>query len=185
MPRRLPPGCIEDVDKKYNVIRIYYRPKKGMKKIRIRGTPWTAEFMEAYEAAKGGSTEKKKSVGAKPGTWGYLCAEYVRTSEFKRLDARTRHVRKLTLDAMCQEPIAPGSDRTFNDFPLSKISADDIEVLRDRKIHFPEAANGRLKAARQVQQQRSCHPSSRNPREGYLQPRSPSASMPRSSAWIR
>ena len=39
MPRRLPPGCIEDVDKKYNVIRIYYRPKKGMKKIRLRGTP--------------------------------------------------------------------------------------------------------------------------------------------------
>ena len=40
--------------------------------------------------------------------------------------------------------------RTFNDFPLSKISAEDIEVLRDRKIHTPEAANGRVKAARQV-----------------------------------
>ena len=149
MPRRLPPGCIEDVDKQYNVIRIYYRPKKGMKKIRICGTPWTPEFMEAYEAVKGG-TEKRKSVGAKPGTWGYLCAEYMRTAEFKLLDARTRHVRKLTLDAMCLEPIAPGDSRTFNDFPLSKISAEDIEVLRDRKIHTPEAANGRVKAARQV-----------------------------------
>jgi hypothetical protein len=103
MPRRLPPGCIEDVDKQYNVIRIYYRPKKGMKKIRIRGTPWTPEFMEAYEAAKGG-TEKRKTVGAKPGTWGYLCAEYMRTADFKRLDARTRHVRKLT--SACYVPRA-------------------------------------------------------------------------------
>ena len=65
MPRRLPPGCIEDVDKQYNVIRIYYRPKKGMKKIRIRGTPWTSEFMEAYEAAKGG-TEKRKPLARSP-----------------------------------------------------------------------------------------------------------------------
>jgi integrase len=124
MPRRLPPGCIEDVDKKYNVIRIYYRPKKGMKKIRLRGTPWTPEFMEAYAAAMGGSN-RPKQTRAKPGTWGHLCA-------------------------MCQEPIKPGSDRTFNDFPLSKMSPHDIEVLRDRKIHTPEAANGRLKAARQV-----------------------------------
>jgi hypothetical protein len=150
MPRRLPPGCIEDVDKKYNVIRVYFRPKKGVKKIRIRGTPWTPEFMEAYEAAKGG-VEKQKRVGVKPGTWGYLCARYIAESaDYKRLDPKTRHVRKLILDSMRQEPIAPGSDRTFNDFPLSKMSADDIEVLRDRKIELPEAANGRVKAARQV-----------------------------------
>jgi hypothetical protein len=74
----------------------------------------------------------------------------MRTAEFKLLDARTRHVRKLTLDAMCLEPISPVDSRTFNDLPLSKISAEDIEVLRDRKIHTPEAANGRVKAARQV-----------------------------------
>src|SRR5258705_7111865 len=43
-----------------------------------------------------------------------------------------------------------GRARTFNDFPLSKIPAEDIEVLRDRKIDLPEAANGRVKAARQV-----------------------------------
>jgi integrase len=150
MPRRLPPGCVEDVDKKYNVIRVYFRPKKGVKKIRIRGAPWTPEFMEAYDAAKGG-VERQKRIGAKPGTWGYLCARYMAESaDFKRLDPGTRHARKLILDSMCQEPIAPGSDRTFNDFPLARMTADDIEVLRDRKIDFPEAANGRVKAARQV-----------------------------------
>jgi len=87
-----------------------------------------------------GGSNKPKLTGAKPGTWGHLCAEYMsKCADFKRLDTRTRHVRKLTLDAMSQEPIKPGSDRTFNDFPLSKMSAHDIEVLRDRKIHTPEA----------------------------------------------
>lgn len=150
MRRRLPPGCIEDVDKEYNVIRVYYRPKKGLKKIRIRGVPWTPEFMEAYEAAKGG-IDRNKSFGSKLGTWGYLCSRYMAESaEYKRLDPRTRHVRKLILDSMCQEAIAPGSNKTFNDFPLVKMSSIDIEVLRDRKITLPESANGRLKAARQV-----------------------------------
>ena len=51
MPRRLPPGCIEDRDRHGN-IRIYFRAK-GRPKVRLRGTPWTPEFMAEYEAAKG------------------------------------------------------------------------------------------------------------------------------------
>lgn len=35
-------------------------------------------------------------------------------------------------------------------YPLSKMTADAVEVLRDRKRVFPEAANGRVKAIRQV-----------------------------------
>jgi integrase len=34
--------------------------------------------------------------------------------------------------------------------PLSKMTADAVEVLRDRKLNFPEAANSRVKAIRQV-----------------------------------
>ena len=49
MPRRLPPGCVEDRDRHGN-LRIYYRPKVG-KKIRLRETPWTPDFMAAYEEA--------------------------------------------------------------------------------------------------------------------------------------
>lgn len=150
MPRRLPPGCVEDVDRKYDTVRIYYRPKKGMKKIRLRGVPWTPDFMAAYETAKTGIAQAK-AIGVKPGTFGFLCARYVGDCiEFKRLGKRTRHVRKQILDSMCQESIAPGSDRTFNDFPLAALSRDDLEVLRDRKVDFPEAANERVKAIRRV-----------------------------------
>jgi integrase len=151
MPRRLPPGCIEDVDKKYNVVRVYYRPKKGMKKIRLRETPWTEAFMAEYEKAKTGVEKTKPKGFVQPGTFGWLCTKYLsECADFKRLDPRTRHVRKLILDSMRQEPIAPGSAKVFNDFPLVQMKPDDIEVLRDRKIDVPEGANGRIKAARQV-----------------------------------
>ena len=63
MPRRLPPGCIEDRDRHGN-IRIYYRAK-GRPKVRIQGTPWTPEFMSKYDAAKGvefPTTERSRSA---------------------------------------------------------------------------------------------------------------------------
>ena len=47
-------------------------------------------------------------------------------------------------------PIAPGSSKLFRDFPLSLMTADAVEVLRDRKLAFPEAANSRVKAIRAV-----------------------------------
>jgi integrase len=59
-------------------------------------------------------------------------------------------VRKLILESTFDEPIAPGSAKFFRDMPVSKITADAVEVLRDRKLAFPEAANGRVKAIRQV-----------------------------------
>ena len=49
MPRRLPPGCVEDADR-HGTVRIYYRAKGRPPKVRLRGTPWTAEFMAAYFA---------------------------------------------------------------------------------------------------------------------------------------
>ena len=36
MPRRLPPGCIEDRDRHGNV-RVYYRRRKGFPKVRLEG----------------------------------------------------------------------------------------------------------------------------------------------------
>ena len=37
MPRRLPPGCVEDKDRHGN-FQIYFR-RKGSPKVRLRGTP--------------------------------------------------------------------------------------------------------------------------------------------------
>jgi integrase len=148
MPRRLPSGCVEDRDRHGN-IRIYYRAK-GRPKVRLRCTPWTEEFMAAYEEAKGILPKPNKS-GISVGTWRWLCVKYfTESADYKRLDKRTRHVRRLLLEGTFEEPIAPGSLKFFRDMPLSKMTADAIEVLRDRKLEFPEAANARVKAIRQV-----------------------------------
>ena len=148
MPRRLPPGCVEDRDRHGNV-RIYYRVK-GTRKIRLRGTPWTADFMAAYEGATRHSPSPLREAIAL-GTWRWLCTKYLaECADYRRLDPRTRRVRKLILESTFSEPIAPGSPKVFQDMPVSKMTPDAVEVLRDRKFEFPEAANSRVKAMRQV-----------------------------------
>jgi integrase len=151
MPRRLPPGCVEDRDRHGN-IRIYFRAK-GRPKVRLRGTPWTPEFMADYEAAKGidAAVPSSRSRAVVPGTWRWLCVRYfAECTDYLRLDERTKRVRRRILEATFDEPIAPGSPKLFRDFPLSKMTPDAIEVLRDRKIAFPEGANNRVKAIRTV-----------------------------------
>ncbi len=149
MPRRLPPGCVEDSDRHGN-IRIYFRAK-GRNKVRIRATPWTPEFMALYEGAKGAAPTPATSSDPKQGTWRWLCARYfAECADYKRLDDRTKLVRRQILEHTFTEAIAPGSDKLFGDFPLSKMDAEAIEVLRDRKIDVPGSANERLKAIRQV-----------------------------------
>jgi integrase len=147
MAPRLPPGCTEDRDRHGNV-RIYFRAR-GKRKFRLKGVPWTPAFMADYEEAKGHAPAA--TGGAVTGTWRWLCIKYFSgCSHYKRLDPRTQHVRKLILESTFREPIAPGSQKFFRDMPLNKFDPKAVEVLRDRKIDTPEAANNRVKAIRQV-----------------------------------
>jgi integrase len=149
MPRRLPSGCVEDRDRHGN-IRIYYRAK-NRPKVRLRGTPWTPEFMAEYEAAKNAAAAPSGKSGISTGTWRWLCMKYFsECAEYRRLDQQTQHVRRLILESTFDEPIAPGSAKLFRDMPLSRMGTDAVEVLRDRKIDLPGAANNRVKAIRQV-----------------------------------
>jgi integrase len=148
MARRLPPGCVEDRDRHGN-IRIYYRAK-GQPKVRLRGIPWTPRFMVEYETAKG-APEPAKGKGITPSTWRWLCTRYfAECADYLRYDDRQKRVRRGLLEATFEESIAPNSPRFFRDMPISRMTADAIEVLRDRKLAFPEGANNRLKAIRAV-----------------------------------
>jgi len=148
MPRRLPPDCVEDRDRHGN-IRIYYRAK-GKPKVRLRGTPWSQDFMAQLDSAKA-ETEPLTRNGITSGTWRWLCTKYfAECSDYLRLDERTQRVRRGIVETTFEEPIAPGSARFFRDMPLASMTDDAVEVLRDREIQTPEAANARLKAIRQV-----------------------------------
>jgi integrase len=96
----------------------------------------------------------KQGVLARPtlsNTWSWLCLRYFdECTDYKRLDPRTRHVRRQILEATFDELIRSDSDKRFADMPLAKMNANAVEVLRDRKLGAPEAANGRIKAVRQV-----------------------------------
>ena len=149
MPRRLPPGCVEDRDRHGN-IRVYYR-ENGKKKVRLRAIPWSPEFMAECDRAKTATTNSVIRSNIKTGTWRWLCVRYFQEcADYKTLDPRTQHVRRLILESIFDEPIAPRSPKLFRDLPLSMMTADAVEVLRDRKLALPEAANSRVKAIRGV-----------------------------------
>ncbi len=150
-----------DVDRFGNV-RLYFRRRKGERKVRIRAAPGTPEFQREYDAAKEHSVTgalgqaptdtscAPRIVAPKAGTYRWLCVQYFATPEFARLDPRTQRVRRSILEHTLDEPIAHGSSEKFADFPLTRMSAKAIRVLRDRKARFPEAANARIKSVRQV-----------------------------------
>ena len=147
MVRRLPPYCIEDVDKHGNV-RIYFRIK-GRPKVRLRGIPWTQNFMEQYEVAKG--QVPAITNNAITGTWRWLCIKYFsEDANYKRIDKQTQRVRRQILESTFDEPTVPNSSKFFRDMPLTRFSSEAVEVLRDRKMDTPQAANNRIKAIRQV-----------------------------------
>jgi len=146
---------LEDTDRHGNV-RVYFR-KRGMPKVRLRGSPGSDEFMVQYNALlsgkplNAGSGDQKAIGRPKPGSWRGLCVDYFSSTAFLNgLDVRTQRVRRAILEATYDEPLAPSSKDTFAELPVNRFTTKAARVLRDRKAETPEAANARLKAIRQV-----------------------------------
>jgi integrase len=150
-----------DTDRHGNV-RLYFRRRKGERKIRLRARPGTPDFQSEYDAAKtlsdsgallptsGGDHGFARLARPLPGTYRWLCTLYFASAEFRRLDPRTQYVRRRVLETTFDEAIAPNAKETFADFPLRRVTPKAIRVLRDRKADLPEAANNRVKAIRAV-----------------------------------
>lgn len=151
MPRKLPPYCSEDVDR-YGNVRVYLR-RPGRRKVRIPGVPWSTEFMDAYRLALASGSTAADQRGRQPAkdTWRWLCVRYFeQCADFRDLDPATRRARRRTLEGTFSEPVRPGSIDTFADFPVKRLTAKALAVLRDRKRATPAAANARVKAIRAV-----------------------------------
>lgn len=148
------PYVWQDVDRHGNV-RIYFC-RKGRRKVRLRASPGTPAFEAAYREALSGGDRRGLDVThptnarPKPGTWRWLCVQYFSSVDFGQLDASTQRVRRRILEATFAEPVAPGTKETFADFPVSRMTAKAVRVLRDRKAQLPDAANNRLKTVRRV-----------------------------------
>jgi integrase len=138
-----------DRDTRSGRARVYFRRRLGAPKIRLRSRPGTAEFLAEYKAALEAS-DTPAIGGITPRSYRWLITQYLASSEYRSLDPRTQRVRRGILESTCNEPISPGSRELFGDFPLNRLTAKAIRVLRDRKADLPEAANGRVKAIRRL-----------------------------------
>lgn len=143
------PYLYEDVDRHGNV-RLYFWRGKGRRKTRIRERLNTPAFHAAYQAAVAASERAVVDSGSetKPLSYRWLCEQFFASAQFRSLDSRTQRVRRQLLEHTWEEPIAPSSKEVFANFPVNRMTAKAVRILRDRKAEFPEAANMRIRALR-------------------------------------
>ena len=133
---------VEDVDRHGNV-RLYYR--RNGQKVRLRGPAGSAEFLTDYRRAAAGPKEisTAKTGRIVPRSLRWLCAEYYKSAMYQELDPRTRKVRRSILERFCQH-------KGDGDKPFAQLQPRHIRVRRDEMADRPEAANGMVKALRQL-----------------------------------
>ncbi|KAF0137355.1 MAG: phage integrase [Xanthobacteraceae bacterium] len=154
----LPKYVSVEVDAKTGKSYVYFR-RRGRAKVRMLDPPYSDEFNAQYHRLLRDEAPSKPAERADvvDGTFGWLVAQYYGSAEFKRLEARTQRVRRSIIESMLKEGVAAGGRGiAFADVPLEKMNGKAVRTLRDRKAfdedgeRTPEAANGRVKALRQV-----------------------------------
>jgi integrase len=137
---------VEDIDRHGNV-RLYYR-RRGLPKVRLPGPIGFPAFLAAYKAAEANAVSPTpKALGkvepVKPGTVRWLCVQYYKSAMFNQLDPRTQYVRRGLLERFCQNKNDGGK-------PFRLLQPRHLRTRRDEMMDRPEAANGMLKALRQL-----------------------------------
>jgi len=141
----------------------YFLRISGVRICRLPDALGSEEFLEQYwrERRKHEATRAPAPVNAqtplaalttKAGSFKWLCLTYLASSDFRMLDVTTQAKRRSIIESMWSERLKddPADLRTFADMPLPKMTAANIEKLRDRKKATPFAADERLKVLRQV-----------------------------------
>ncbi|MGJ8594364.1 tyrosine-type recombinase/integrase [Sulfitobacter sp.] len=135
---------VEDTDR-HGTVRLYYR-RPGEPKIRLRGPSGSAEFLTDYRRAAAGPAIPRTApkIGrVVKGSIKGLCVDYYKSAMFRELDPRTQKVRRAILERFCQH-------KSDGDKPYRMLLPRHIRTRRDEMMDRPEAANGMVKALRQV-----------------------------------
>jgi len=142
---------VADTDRHGNV-RLYFR-RKGQKKYRMLKEPGTSAFQSEYQNIFKGiipnDNEAKKIEAVQPNTLRWLITQYYESAEFKTLGDSTRKVRRRLFDLICQGRF--GAEKpNHGQKPYVLMEKRHVRQIRDTKAEFPEAANARVKALRQL-----------------------------------
>jgi len=132
---------LERFKDRHGKMRLYYRVGKGTR-FSLRGPEGSPEFWEDYQnAALGTVTAKVKHRRAEAGTIRWLVERYYTAPDYTGLKACTRTARRGILEHFCEKH---GKKR------YAHLQTRHIRKIRDDMADRPEAANGVLKALRQV-----------------------------------
>lgn len=138
------PYVVRDVDRHGNV-RLYFR--RNGRKQRLRGPEGSPDFLDDYRRALLGELPEKAKgkslVQSRPGTMWELISLYYKSAAYRSLDPRTRHVRAQILERFCRS-------NKDGEKPFASLEPKHLMIRRDAMMERPEAANGMLKALRQV-----------------------------------
>lgn len=140
----------EDTDRHGNR-RLYVQPPgRPRRRIRIRAEIGTPEFWQAYHAALEGSAPPAPAAPrtVRPDSLRQLCRAYYGSAEFKALAPSTQAVRCNLLNAICRSTLSGGTER--GDLPYKLMEPRHVRAIRDAHAEKPDAANGRVKALRQL-----------------------------------
>lgn len=133
----------------------FYVRLPGKDRVRVDDPAGPEEIAVAFKIAHGEAdkpaAKASRAPKAEKGSLRHMIGEYVASEEFKDLDARTQKVRRAILESICLEPHKDDDRYFYAECPAKKLTAQDVKAIRDRKgVALPEAANGRVKALRQL-----------------------------------
>ena len=132
---------LERFKDRHGKVRLYFRIGKGVR-TPLRGPESSPEFWEDYQDAANGAVHSKvKHLRAEAGTLRWLVESYYKAAAYNCLNDSTKKARRCILERFCEKH---GMKR------YAHLQPRHIRKIRDAMADRPEAANGLLKALRQV-----------------------------------
>jgi integrase len=125
----------------------YYFRRRGQPLARLPGEPLSLEFMTAYRKCMDWTAPH---AVATEGTFAWICDQYMDSPAFTSKAKATQDARRRVIATMVAEPLDPDQPEKFGAEKAKNLTADHIEVLRDRKASNPNAGNERLKILGQI-----------------------------------
>jgi integrase len=124
---------------------VYYRKALGHPKVRLKAEPLSPAFVSEWADLREGRiapSAVRRAPASSPlplphsatGTLRAMIESYYESTDYLAKKPRTRHVERLVLDGISQEPIAPGDAVRFGDLPFGDIKTKAVRILQRRKV---------------------------------------------------
>jgi hypothetical protein len=128
----------------------YYFRRPGFARVTLPGSPWSQEFMEAYQRANSlePAALKVGSEKVKPRSIHALAIAYYDSRAFNDLKPNAQGVYRPIIERFCRE--TDGAGQRYGDKSAVAIMSRHIEQLMKERAAKPDSANGLRKVLREM-----------------------------------